>query len=88
MSPIIPTGCGKKHTKFVHVDEYSNDNENVKVNDEVAKIEVASASANVEVANNSVFTGPQVYMPIIEVVVNNTYKTSASLLHMCVDRNK
>ena len=78
-SVCIVNGCGKKHTKFVHVDEYFNDNENVKVNDEVAKIEVASASANVEVANNSVFTGPQVYMPIIEVVVNNTYNTSALL---------
>ena len=72
-------GCGKKHTKFVHVDENTNDNQNAKVNDEVAKIEVASASANVEVANNSVFTGPRVYMPIIEVVVNITYKTSALL---------
>ena len=61
-------GCGKRHTKFIHVDDVVNQNEG---NENDNTVKVASA--------NSVFSDSQVYMPIVEVRVNDCYTTYALL---------
>ena len=58
-------GCGKRHTKFIHVDDVVNQNEGNE-NDNTVKVA-------------SVFSDSQVYMPIVEVRVNDCYTTYALL---------
>ena len=58
-------GCGKKHTKFIHVDEVvgSKNHEDTQV----------------KVSSNNVHTGSSVYMPVVQVRVNDNCNAYALL---------
>ena len=76
-------GCGKKHTKFIHVSQGSHDRDR----NYTADVSERHASDNdsmgnkskPKVVNGSVNTGSSVYMPIVCVRVNGSTETCALL---------
>ena len=63
------TGCGKKHTKFLHIDEPSRDQ----------RVESRVSSHQVEVENAGAKVSKSVCVPVVPVLVNNEYETVALL---------
>ena len=81
-------GCGRKHTKFIHVD-----NDSQTSNSQTANVINSTSSANAavqdvtngnvnncaEVGNNVNAVFSQVYLPIVPVVINGDYEVYALL---------
>ncbi|KAJ8050527.1 hypothetical protein HOLleu_03761 [Holothuria leucospilota] len=60
-------GCGKKHTKNIHL------------NDNVANVSSSDTSNNVQVSNASFYPNKGTHMPLVQVLVNDACKVYALL---------
>ncbi|KAJ8019307.1 hypothetical protein HOLleu_42169 [Holothuria leucospilota] len=60
-------GCGKKHTKYIHL------------NDNVANVSSSDTSNNVQVSNTSFHPNKGTHMPLVQVLVNDACKVYALL---------
>ena len=72
-------GCGQKHTKFIHVDRSDNVTTQPPIANDAGPDESMSASLSNAIFNVNTRENNTVCLPVVPIVINNSYNTCALL---------